>query len=63
LPNASRLIEEGDRLTVYFEEGKIINHSKNETYEMNPLPDFMKSIYAYGGLKGYIKSRLSGKIS
>ena len=59
LPDASRLISEEDIISVDFEKGEIHNQKKNETYQFNPIPEFMASIYKAGGLDGYILDRLS----
>jgi 3-isopropylmalate/(R)-2-methylmalate dehydratase small subunit len=61
LPEATKLITEGDILWVKPEEGQIINHTKNQVYEIQRLPDFMESIYAAGGLDAYILKRLADK--
>lgn len=46
--------EEGDELEVYPEEGKIINLTKNKTYQIKPIPPFMKAILEDGGLIPHI---------
>lgn len=43
-------VEEGDRLTVILEEGKILNETKNEVIEASKLPDFILEIIRDGGL-------------
>jgi 3-isopropylmalate/(R)-2-methylmalate dehydratase small subunit len=58
LKDASRLIAEGDILTVRFKEGVIINETKQETYNTRPIPDFLMGIYDAGGLEGHIVERL-----
>ena len=49
-PEASAKISAGDQLEVDFNSGKIVNHSKNETYQAEPFPPFMQEIMAAGGL-------------
>ena len=61
LPNASKLIAEGDVISVNIEKGIIYNQTKDETYRFNPIPQFMADIYREGGLDGYILRRLSQK--
>lgn len=61
LPNASKLIAEGDVISVDMEKGIIYNQTKDETYRFNPIPQFMADIYKEGGLDGYILRRLSQK--
>ncbi len=46
--------EEGDELEIYPEEGKIINLTKNKTYQTKPIPPFMKAILDDGGLISHI---------
>jgi len=53
-PDADK-IREGDHIDVYFESGKIINSTKNETYQATPLPDFVRGIVEAGGLIGYAR--------
>ena len=49
-PEASAKIEAGNEVEVNFTTGKIINHTKNETYQAEPFPEFMQEIMAAGGL-------------
>lgn len=58
LPNASKLIDEHDNISVNMEKGEIINNTKKEVYYFNPIPEFMMNIYRAGGLDGYIINRL-----
>ncbi len=54
---ASETIKQGDEIEVDFTTGKIINITKKETYQAEPLPDFMQSIISAGGLINHIKNR------
>ena len=56
-PKASESIEAGDEVTVDFDTGLITNHTKNETYNSEPFPEFIKDIISSGGL---MKSVLNG---
>lgn len=47
---ASAKIEAGDEIEVNFGTGKIVNHTKNESYQAEPFPKFMQEIMAAGGL-------------
>ena len=47
---ASKSIEAGDEVAVDFDTGVITNVTKNETYQAEPFPDFIKEIIAAGGL-------------
>jgi 3-isopropylmalate dehydratase small subunit len=58
LPDASKLIREGDLLSVDSDAGIVRNETKNEEYRISPMPEFLKGIYDAGGLDGYIVERL-----
>ena len=49
-PEASRGIDAGDEVAVDFDTGVITNLTKNETYQAEPFPEFIKDIIAAGGL-------------
>ena len=49
-PEASRGIDAGDEVSVDFDTGVITNVTKNETYQAEPFPEFIKEIIAAGGL-------------
>ena len=59
-PEASEKIEAGDEVAVDFDTGVITNVTKNETYQANPFPEFIKEIIQAGGLMASIKSRQEG---
>ena len=48
-------IQDGDDLEVQLEAGKLINHTRGETYDIPPLPAVMTRILADGGLVAHIK--------
>lgn len=54
-PEASEGISEGDEVTIDFDTGLITNRTKNETYQAQPFPDFIKDMIAKGGLLASIK--------
>lgn len=56
-PEASEKIEAGDEVAVDFDTGVITNITKNETYQSNPFPEFIKEIIQAGGLMASIKSK------
>lgn len=56
-PEASEKIEAGDDVEVDFDTGVITNHTKNETYQAQPFPNFIKEIITAGGLLNSIKNR------
>jgi 3-isopropylmalate/(R)-2-methylmalate dehydratase small subunit len=57
-PAAVQRIAAGDRLEVDVTSGRIINHTKNETYEAAPFPPFVQELVALGGLVPYVAQRL-----
>lgn len=59
-PEASEKIEAGDEVAIDFDTGLITNVTKNETYQANPFPEFIKEIIQAGGLMASIKSRQEG---
>lgn len=61
LPDASRLIAEGDIVSVDIVKCEIFNQTKGETYKFEPIPEFMLDIYNAGGLEGYIVKRLAAE--
>ena len=55
-PEASEKIESGDSVSVDFDTGIITNETKNETYQAEPFPDFVKEIIKNDGLMNYLKN-------
>ena len=53
---ASESIEDGDEVSVDFDSGVITNVTKNETYQAQPFPDFIKEIIAKNGLLNSLKA-------
>ena len=56
-PAASRGIENGDEGEVNFDTGVITNVTKNETYQAEPFPPFIKDMIAKGGLMASLKAK------
>ncbi|WP_295743114.1 3-isopropylmalate dehydratase small subunit [uncultured Oscillibacter sp.] len=56
-PAASEGIADGDEVSVDFDTGVITNVTKNETYQAEPFPDFIKEIIASGGLMASLKAK------
>ena len=48
-------ISEGDELELFLEEGKIVNHTKQETVSFPAIPPVMKKILGDGGLVEHVK--------
>ena len=53
-PEASERIESGDSVSVDFDTGVITNLTRNETYQAEPFPDFVKEIIKADGLMNSI---------
>jgi 3-isopropylmalate/(R)-2-methylmalate dehydratase small subunit len=56
-PEAAEQIEAGDEISVDFDAGEIINHTKGESYQALAFPDFVKEIIEAGGLLPSIRKR------
>ena len=54
-PAASDGIDSGDEVSIDFDTGIITNVTKNETYQAEPFPPFIKEMIAKGGLMASIK--------
>lgn len=54
-PEAGEKIAEGDSVSIDFDTGLITNLTKNETYQAQPFPGFIKDMIAKGGLLASIK--------
>ena len=53
-PEAAKAIENGDKVKVDFDSGKIFDLTKGTEYQGQPFPPFMQKIIAAGGLVNYI---------
>jgi len=49
--------DEGDKLEIDLENGKIINYSNGKTYKTTAFPEFIQEIIKSGGLMQYIKNK------
>jgi 3-isopropylmalate/(R)-2-methylmalate dehydratase small subunit len=58
-PEAGR-IDDGDRISLRLAEGTVVNESRGETYDAEPVPEFLQEIVAAGGLKEYTRRKLDG---
>ncbi len=54
-PEAAKNIEAGDEVEVDFDTGVITNLTKNEKYQAEPFPEFIKEIINKNGLLNSIK--------
>ena len=57
---ASEKIGAGDEVSIDFDTGVITNLTKNETYQAEPFPDFIKDIIHSGGLLKSLKEKQNG---
>lgn len=57
-PEAAASIQTGDDIDVDFDTGVITNHTKGETYQSQPLPEFLQNLIAQDGLVNYTKNKL-----
>ena len=53
---ASNGIDDGDQVEIDFDTGVLTNVTKNETYQAEPFPDFIKDMIQKGGLMASIKA-------
>ena len=60
-PEAAAKIDAGDDIDVDFATGVIKNNTKGETYQSEPLPEFLRNLIAEEGLVNYTKSKLQEK--
>ena len=60
-PAASAGIQAGDQVSVDFDTGVITNVTKNETYQAEPFPPFIRDIMEKGGLLPYLKAKIEGE--
>jgi 3-isopropylmalate/(R)-2-methylmalate dehydratase small subunit len=59
-PEAGR-IRDGDEIHMELATGTIVNHTREERYEAEPLPEFLQSLVERGGLKPYTRAKLEGE--
>jgi 3-isopropylmalate/(R)-2-methylmalate dehydratase small subunit len=58
---AAQRIEAGDTVEIDANSGRIINHTKGETYQAQPFPPFVQELVAVGGLVPYVAQRLRAR--
>ena len=57
-PEAAAAIETGDELEIDLQKGAIINCTRGESYQAQPVPRFMQSLLEAGGLVPYVQLKL-----
>jgi len=58
-PEAAKSIEEGSKLEVNLDTGKIKDLDQDKTYQAEPFPDFMQDIIKAGGLIEKVKEEFA----
>lgn len=58
---AVRDAEEGDDIEIDMDGSRIINHTRDKTYNFEPFPQEIKDIIAAGGLMAYVKKQMGIK--
>jgi 3-isopropylmalate/(R)-2-methylmalate dehydratase small subunit len=58
---ASDRIQPGDELRVDIATGKIENVTRGETYQANPIPEFMRNLIEAGGIIEYVKKQVAAR--
>ena len=56
-PEASEKIDDKDIIEIDFNTGVITNKTKNETYQAEPFPEFIKNMIDKGGLMASLKEK------
>lgn len=58
-PEAAESIAPGDEIAVDLDAGRIINKTRGETYQAQPVPHFMQTLLRAGGLIHYVRQQLA----
>lgn len=56
-PDADR-IQDSDEISIDLKTGTVRNHTREQTYDAEPLPAFLQDLVEHGGLIAYTRSRL-----
>ena len=57
-PEAAEAISAGDDLEIDLDGGHVINRTRGETYQAQPIPPFMQQLLQAGGLIPYVQRQL-----
>jgi 3-isopropylmalate/(R)-2-methylmalate dehydratase small subunit len=57
-PDAGR-VRDGDEIHMELADGVVVNHTRDERYDAEPLPEFLQSLVEAGGLKPYTRAKLA----
>ncbi|MBR1870374.1 MAG: 3-isopropylmalate dehydratase small subunit [Kiritimatiellae bacterium] len=55
-PEAAEAIAKGDRVSVDFDTGKIVDETTGKVFSAEPFPPFMQDLIRAGGLAAYMKT-------
>jgi 3-isopropylmalate/(R)-2-methylmalate dehydratase small subunit len=58
-PEAAENIAAGDEIEVDLDAGRIINQTRGQTYQAQPVPDFMQMLLRAGGLMSYVRQQIA----
>lgn len=58
-PEAVRDTSNGDEVQVDLERGVVVNVTRGQEYQAEPLPEFVMDIVRAGGLVGWVKQRVA----
>jgi 3-isopropylmalate/(R)-2-methylmalate dehydratase small subunit len=56
-PDADR-IDDSDEISIDLDAGLVTNHETGDTYDAEPLPEFLQELVDEGGLTAYTKQKL-----
>jgi len=56
-PDADQ-IDDGDEISLRLDEGAVVNHTTEERYDADPLPEFLQTLVDRGGLEPYTRAKL-----
>lgn len=54
-------IDDGDDVSLHLDDGTVTNHERGETYDAEPLPQFLQDLVDQGGLKPYTEAKLASR--
>ncbi|MCL2019339.1 MAG: 3-isopropylmalate dehydratase small subunit [Oscillospiraceae bacterium] len=57
-PEAAKKIKAGDKVSVNFDTGEIVNNTTGEKFTSEPFPEFIKEIINAEGLINYVKNKM-----
>jgi 3-isopropylmalate dehydratase small subunit len=60
-PEAGVAINAGDELEIDLAAGKITDKTNGRVFTAAPAPEFLRGIFAAGGLVPYVRERLAGR--